>query len=66
MPLDHKQPKRIALKGMKKVHGLSTGNKSQITIVACGSATGQALPPMVIFKGERFNHEWSVGEVPMG
>ena len=64
MPLDYKQPKRIALKGMKKVHGLSTGNKSQITIVGCGNAAGQTLPPMVIFKGERFNHEWSVGEVP--
>ena len=64
MPLDYKQPKRIAPKGMKKVHGLSTGNKSQITIVACGNAAGPTLPPMVIFKGERFNHEWSVGEVP--
>ena len=64
MPLDHNQPKRIAPKGMRKVHGLSSGNKTQITIVACGNAAGQMLPPMVILKGERFNHEWTEGEVP--
>ena len=64
MPLDHKQPKRIAPKGMRKVHGVSSGNKSQITVVACGNAAGQMIPPMVIFKGEKFNHEWSVGEAP--
>ena len=28
------------------------------------SATGQALPPMVVFFGKRFNHELSKGEVP--
>ena len=64
MPLDHKQPKRIAPKGMRKVHGVSSGNKTQITVVACGNAAGHVLPPMVILKGERFNHEWTVGEVP--
>jgi len=45
MPLDHKQPKRVALKGMKKVHGLSSGNKRQITVLACSNAVGT---PMVI------------------
>ena len=32
--------------------------------MACANAAGHVLSPMVIFKGERFNHEWSVGEVP--
>ena len=59
IPLDYKQPK-----GMRKVHGLSSGNKMQITIVACGSAAGYMILPMVIMKGERFNHEWTVGEMP--
>ena len=63
MPLDHKQLKRVVTKGIKKVHGQASGDKSQITIVACANAAGHALPPMVIFKGERFNHEWSTGEV---
>ena len=64
VPLDHKQLKRIAQRGTKKVHGRASGNKSQITVVACANAAGNTLPPMVIFKGERFNHEYSKGEVP--
>ena len=64
MPLDAKQLKRVALKGVKKIQGPSSGNKSQITVVACGNAAGHTIAPMVIFKGERFNHEWTVGEVP--
>lgn len=64
MPLDPKQLKRVALKGTKKVQGPASGNKSQITVVASANASGHVLPPMVIFKGERFNHQWSIGEVP--
>ena len=33
MPLDHKQPKRIAPKRMRKVHGLSSGNKSLLHVL---------------------------------
>ena len=64
MPLDHKQPKHIAPKGMKKVYGQSSRNKSQITILTCTNAVGTVLPPMVIFKGERLNYEWTKGEIP--
>ena len=64
MPLDHKQLKRVALKWIKKVHGPSSGNKAQITILACANAVGSIIPPMVIFKGERLNYEWTRGEVP--
>ena len=53
MPLPHKQPKRIAERGARKVHGRASGDKSQITIVACANAAGYTLPPMVTFKGER-------------
>ena len=64
MPLDHKQLKRVAEKGTKKVHGAASGDKSQITLVTCANAAGHVLPPMLIFKGERLNHEWTKGEVP--
>lgn len=64
MPQDHKQLKRLDQKGMKKVHGPASGDKTQITVIACASATCHALPPMVIFKEERFNHEWLIGEAP--
>lgn len=53
MPLEHKP---IALKGTKKV---TSGNKTQITILGCVSAAGQTIPPIVVFSGKRFNHELS-------
>ena len=62
MPLDHKQLKRIALKGIKKVHGSSSGNKMQITVISCANTAGTMLPLMVVFKGERLNHECTRGE----
>ena len=40
MPLEHKQPKRVAEKGAKKVYGRSSGSKAQITIVGCRNASG--------------------------
>ena len=64
MPLEHKLPKTISLKGSKKVRQITSGNKTQITVLGCVSATGQALPPMVVFSGKWFNHELSKGEVP--
>ena len=49
MPLDHKPPKLVAHKGQKKVRSKTSGNKSQITVIACVNATGQTIPPFVIF-----------------
>ena len=63
MPLNAKQLKRIAPNGMKKVHGRSSGNKTQITVVVCANAAGNVIPLMVIFKGERLNHDLTKGEV---
>ena len=64
MPLDHKPPKAVARKGTRKVHYCTSGNKSQITVLVCANAAGSIVPPMVIFEGQRFNPEWSKGEVP--
>lgn len=64
MPLDHKPPKVVTLKGTKKVHCHTSGNKAQITILACANAAGNVIPPMVIFEGKRLNPEWTKGEVP--
>ena len=64
MPLEHKLPRVISIKGTKKVRQVSSGNKTQITILGCCNATGQAIPPMVVFSGKRFNHDLSEGEVP--
>jgi hypothetical protein len=64
MTLEHKLPRTISPRGAKKVRQITSGNKTQITILACANAIGQVIPPMVVFSGKRFNHELSVGEVP--
>ena len=64
MPLDHKPPKVVARKGMKKVHCRTCGSKGQITMLVCANAAGSVIPPIVIFEGQRFNPEWSKDEVP--
>ena len=46
MPLDHRPPKVITQKGQKKVCSGTSGNKSQITVIACVSAAGHVLPPL--------------------
>ena len=64
MPLDHKLPKLVAHKGQKKVRSKTSGNKSQITVIACVNATGQTIPPFVIFDAKMLNVDWTQGEVP--
>ncbi len=55
MPLEHKLPRIISAKGAKKIRQITSGNKTQITILGCCNATGQTIPPMVVFTGKHFN-----------
>ena len=64
MPLDHHAPKIVAGRGHKKVRYRTSGNKSQVTVIGCVSACGQAIPPFVIFDAKSLNKEWTKGEVP--
>ena len=64
MPLDHRLPKVVTKKDQKKVRSRTSGNKSQVTVIAYVSATGQALPPFVIFDVKSLNMEWRKGEIP--
>ena len=41
-----------------------SGNKSQITILACASAAGNTIPPFVIFDWKNLNQELTTGEIP--
>ena len=63
MPLDLKAPKLVFRKGSYAC-ALGSGNKSQVTGVACVSATGFALPPMVIWDRKNLAPELAMGEVP--
>ena len=63
MPLEHKQPKTLALKGTKKVRQCISGNKTQLTVLGYVSTVSQEMS-MVVFSGKNFNHTLSKGEVP--
>ena len=64
MPLDPKAPNVVAVKGANKVHYCSPGRKGQVTVVGCGNASGQVIPPMIIFDAKKLNHAWTQKEVP--
>ena len=49
MSLDHRPPKVIVKRGQNKVCCRKPGNRSQVTVIACVSATGHAIPPYMIF-----------------
>jgi len=62
--LDPRAPNIVTKKGTKKVRYQATGRKGQITIVACGSVTGQVILPTVIFEAKNVNHAWTNNELP--
>ena len=64
MCLDPDPPKVVTLKGTKHATCVTTGNKIQIMVIGRCSASGQALPPMVIFDPKILKPEWTQGEIP--
>ena len=62
-PLDHKPGKVIGLKGQKSLNLTTSGDKAQVTVLACVSATGYVMPPMVIFDWKRLKAELTQGEI---
>ena len=55
-------PQRLLLpKARKKIYVIVL--LSQITMIACGSATGQVLPPFIIFAAKQLNLLWTMDEV---
>ena len=59
-----KPPKVVTSIGANHATCITTGNKTHITVVACCSAGGRALPPMVIFDRLNLKPQWTMGEVP--
>lgn len=64
IPLQHRPGKRIAVRGQKHVNVTTSGNKTQIMVLACVSASGCYIPPMVVFKRKSLTAELIQGEVP--
>lgn len=51
--------KVLATRGARSVHETIGGsNRSYITVLACGSASGCALPPFTVYKGAYLKKEW--------
>ncbi len=63
MPLCPPPPRIVAKKGQKKVRYRTSGQKSQVTVIGCGSATGQVIPPFIIFSGKQINLLWTLNGV---
>ena len=64
MPLATHPGKRIGTKGMKRVCCVSSGVKTQVTVLCCASAGGSAIPPLVIFQRANLLKCLTIGEVP--
>ena len=63
VPLEPRPPKVVAKRGQKKVRCRTSGQKAQITVIGCGSATGNVLPPFIIYAAKKLNHLWMRDEV---
>ena len=63
-PLQGHQSTIIAEKGCKHPTAVTTGDKSQITVLACVSASGVRLPPLVIFDRKVLKADLTLNEVP--
>lgn len=49
-----KSGKVIARKGSSTVYHFTSSDKTQITVLACMSATGHFLKPLIVYPGQRF------------
>ena len=63
VPLEPWPPKVIPQKRKKRIRYRTSGQKQQITVIGCGSATGQRLPPFIILAAKQLNHLWTRNEV---
>ena len=63
MLLEPRPPKIVAQKGQKKVTYQTPGQKQQITVIGCGSATGHVIPPFIVFAAKNLNYFWTKNEV---
>lgn len=60
----HHQQQVLARKGEKRVHIIAPEHAENVIVVGCGNALGQAVPPMVLFKGKRKKDDWIDGMPP--
>lgn len=64
MPLNPKPLKTVCKVGAKNPSYITSDSRSQVTVLACTSAAGYALPPFVVFDRKTLNQTLTKGEVP--
>ena len=62
--LNHTLSSVIAVKGQKHPCAITSGNKKQVTVLACTSATGYTIPPLVIFARKGLVEDLTIDEIP--
>ena len=61
--MDHRPPKVTCKRGTKNPDYITSGKKTQVTVVACVNAAGYSLPPMVIWNVKTMQDDMAYGEV---
>lgn len=64
MLLDPTPPKVVTMKGARHATSVMSGDKTQIIVLGCCSASGYVIPPLVVFDRKTLKPEMTVGEVP--
>ncbi|CAH2091298.1 unnamed protein product [Euphydryas editha] len=63
--VNNKAGRVLATKGAKEVYTITSSEKGEnVTVIACCSAEGQFLPPVLIFKGKNKKPEFTEGLPP--
>ena len=59
---DAASKKILARRGAKQVHEVGGGSgREHITVLGCGSASGERLPPYIVYKGKNLWTTWTKG-----
>ena len=64
VPLNTDIPKGIFKRGTKNPFSVSSGHKSQMTVLGCVSAAGYCIPPMIILDRKTLHPDMTIGELP--
>ena len=64
LPLQHNPPKVVSLATQRHPYAITSGEKAQMTILACASASGYSIPPMVVFDRKHLQIEMTRDEIP--
>ncbi|KAF2892376.1 hypothetical protein ILUMI_13798 [Ignelater luminosus] len=55
----HHQQTIVAMNGLKRVQQMANEHAERVTVVDCVNAVGAAIPPIILFKGQRLKLEFN-------